>query len=277
MRDFLAQRWRQSGAPALAVEDLGRYDDLIDLSIGDPDVPTPPEIIERAFADARAGHTKYTDPWGDPELRAEIARFYREEYGVSLAQEEIFVSTAGCVAMFLIMTAVLDPGSEVLIFEPYFSPYAEQVRLAGGTPVFVPCREADGWQPDFERAAAYLSPRTRAMILNTPNNPTGACYTEQTLDAAAAFAQRHDLLAVCDDIYTSFCYDSPFRPLLAWPGMRGRTVAVNSFSKNFVMTGFRVGNIVAPAPSAASTRTSSIPRLRPPSARRCTRCACAGS
>ena len=238
MKDFRARRWQQEDRnPMMTVfEKAGRYPDIIDLSIGDPDLKTPQKIIDLAFADAGAGHTKYTDPWGDPELREEIARFYAEEYGVALGEREIFVSTAGCVAMYLVMEAILDPGDEVLIFDPYFSAYATQVRLGGGVPVFVPCREADGWQPDMERAAQYLTPRTKALVINTPNNPTGVCYSRPTLEAVARFARKNDLLVVADDIYTSFCYSEPFLPVLTLPGMKERTVAINSFSKNFVMT-----------------------------------------
>ena len=257
MKDFRARRWQQEDRnPMMTVfEKAGRYPDIIDLSIGDPDLKTPQKIIDLAFADAGAGHTKYTDPWGDPELREEIARFYAEEYGVALGEREIFVSTAGCVAMYLVMEAILDPGDEVLIFDPYFSAYATQVRLGGGVPVFVPCREADGWQPDMERAAQYLTPRTKALVINTPNNPTGVCYSRPTLEAVARFARKNDLLVVADDIYTSFCYSEPFLPVLTLPGMKERTVAINSFSKNFVMTGFRVGNIVAPEPIARAVKS----------------------
>ena len=224
MKDFRARRWQQEDRnPMMTVfEKAGRYPDIIDLSIGDPDLKTPQKIIDLAFADAGAGHTKYTDPWGDPELREEIARFYAEEYGVALGEREIFVSTAGCVAMYLVMEAILDPGDEVLIFDPYFSAYATQVRLGGGVPVFVPCREADG---------------------------------RPTLEAVARFARKNDLLVVADDIYTSFCYSEPFLPVLTLPGMKERTVAINSFSKNFVMTGFRVGNIVAPEPIARAVKS----------------------
>ena len=125
----------------------------------------------------------------------------------------------------------------------------------GGVPVFVPCREADGWQPDMERAAQYLTPRTKALVINTPNNPTGVCYSRPTLEAVARFARKNDLLVVADDIYTSFCYSEPFLPVLTLPGMKERTVAINSFSKNFVMTGFRVGNIVAPEPIARAVKS----------------------
>lgn len=124
MKDFRARRWQQEDRnPMMTVfEKAGRYPDIIDLSIGDPDLKTPQKIIDLAFADAGAGHTKYTDPWGDPELREEIARFYAEEYGVALGEREIFVSTAGCVAMYLVMEAILDPGDEVLILIRTFQP-----------------------------------------------------------------------------------------------------------------------------------------------------------
>ena len=110
MKDFRARRWQQEDRNTMMTvfEKAGRYPDIIDLSIGDPDLKTPQKIIDLAFADAGAGHTKYTDPWGDPELREEIARFYAEEYGVALGEREIFVSTAGCVAMYLVMEAILD-------------------------------------------------------------------------------------------------------------------------------------------------------------------------
>ena len=250
MKDFRARRWQQEDRnPMMTVfEKAGRYPDIIDLSIGDPDLKTPQKIIDLAFADAGAGHTKYTDPWGDPELREEIARFYAEEYGVALGEREIFVSTAGCVAMYLVMEAILDPGDEVLIFDPYFSAYATQVRLGGGVPVFVPCREADGWQPDMERAAQYLTPRTKALVINTPNNPTGVCYSRPTLEAVARFARKNDLLVVADDIYTSFCYSEPFLPVLTLPGMKERTIYINGFSKAYAMTGWRLGYVCAPAP-----------------------------
>ena len=261
MKDFRARRWQQEDRnPMMTVfEKAGRYPDIIDLSIGDPDLKTPQKIIDLAFADAGAGHTKYTDPWGDPELREEIARFYAEEYGVALGEREIFVSTAGCVAMYLVMEAILDPGDEVLIFDPYFSAYATQVRLGGGVPVFVPCREADGWQPDMERAAQYLTPRTKALVINTPNNPTGVCYSRPTLEAVARFARKNDLLVVADDIYTSFCYSEPFLPVLTLPGMKERTIVVESLSKTYAMTGWRIGYLLAP--EAVIEQTGKIAEL----------------
>ena len=111
----------------------------------------------------------------------------------------------------------------------------------------MPCTEEECWQPNVQRAEAYVTGRTKALLINTPNNPTGVCYSDETLAALAAFARRHDLLVIADDIYTSFVYGGRFVPIMSLPEMAQRTVTINSFSKNFVMTGLRVGNIVAPA------------------------------
>lgn len=248
MKELLNQQFLipQTSAIAEASAVARRYGDLINLSIGDPDVPTPREIIERAFADALEGHTKYTDPRGYPELREEIRAFYREEYGDSVADEEIFVCAAGVVGMYLVFQVLLDQGDEVIIPDPYFTCYPDQVRAAGGVPVFLPTYE-EGFSIHLERLEGLVTPRTKAILINTPNNPAGTCLSRKNLEELAAFCQRHGLLVVADDIYTNFCYGEPFFPIRALPGMAERTVTVNSFSKNYIMTGFRIGNIVAPA------------------------------
>ena len=249
MKELLNQQFLipQTSAIAEASAVARRYGDLINLSIGDPDVPTPREIIERAFADALEGHTKYTDPRGYPELREEIRAFYREEYGDSVADEEIFVCAAGVVGMYLVFQVLLDQGDEVIIPDPYFTCYPDQVRAAGGVPVFLPTYEEEGFSIHLERLEGLVTPRTKAILINTPNTPAGTCLSRKNLEELAAFCQRHGLLVVADDIYTNFCYGEPFFPIRALPGMAERTVTVNSFSKNYIMTGFRIGNIVAPA------------------------------
>ncbi len=249
MKELLNQQFLipQTSAIAEASAVARRYGDLINLSIGDPDVPTPREIIERAFADALEGHTKYTDPRGYLELREEIRAFYREEYGDSVADEEIFVCAAGVVGMYLVFQVLLDQGDEVIIPDPYFTCYPDQVRAAGGVPVFLPTYEEEGFSIHLERLEGLVTPRTKAILINPPNNPAGTCLSRKNLEELAAFCQRHGLLVVADDIYTNFCYGEPFFPIRALPGMAERTVTVNSFSKNYIMTGFRIGNIVAPA------------------------------
>lgn len=250
MKQLLNQRFLvpQSSAMAEVTEMAARYGDVINLSIGDPDIPTPRGIIQQVYEDALAGHTKYTDPRGYPELRQAIRDFYREEYGDQVEDQEVFVTASGVVGMYLAMQVLLDPGDEVIIPDPYFTCYADQVQAAGGVPVFLPTREEEGFAIDLERLESLVTPQTKAVLINTPNNPTGACLSRKQLEQLAEFCMGHDLYVVADDIYTNFTYGEPFFPIRALPGMGERTITVNSFSKNFIMTGFRVGNIIAPAP-----------------------------
>ncbi len=249
MKQLLNQRFLvpQSSAMAEVTEMAARYGDVINLSIGDPDIPTPRGIIQQVYEDALAGHTKYTDPRGYPELRQAIRDFYQEEYGDQVEDQEVFVTASGVVGMYLAMQVLLDPGDEVIIPDPYFTCYADQVQAAGGVPVFLPTREEEGFAIDLERLESLVTPRTKAVLINTPNNPTGACLSRKQLEQLAEFCMGHDLYVVADDIYTNFTYGEPFFPIRALPGMGERTITVNSFSKNFIMTGFRVGNIIAPA------------------------------
>jgi len=134
---FISKRyWKNNSTPMGQVDELAKnFDDVINLSLGDPDLITHNIIIDNAFKDARLGHTKYTDFRGDPELRSEITKFYKEEYGLDVNDKEIFVTTSGCLAMYLILEAILDDGDEVILQAPYFTPYYQQVELARGIPV----------------------------------------------------------------------------------------------------------------------------------------------
>lgn len=244
---YLSSKYRNTPIDERTSGDVAvKYDDLINLSIGDPDIFTPEIIVKTAFEDALAGHTKYTESRGYPELRQAICKFYKDRYSMNIKDEEVFVSTAGSVAMYLTMQAILDEKDEVLIIEPYFFPYPSQVKMAGGVPIFVKTSMKDNFQIDFEEMEKSVTEKTKAIIINTPNNPTGICYTNETMQKLADFAKKYDLVVVADDIYTSFDYTKKFMPICSLPGMMERTVTINSFSKNFIMTGFRVGNIIAP-------------------------------
>ncbi len=244
---WVSRRCQQSAAGSNFAQGAEQYSDLIDLTIGDPDLPTSEKILEPAFEDARRGHTKYTHPMGDRELRQEICRYYQRAYGLSIDMEEVFVTTAGCIGMTEALLATINPGDEVIIPDPYFTIYPDQVRLAGGVPVFLETRGEEQFALHPQRLESLITPRTRAILINTPNNPTGAVYSKENLQQVAEICIRHNLLAICDDIYTGFVFGgAQFVPMITIQGMRHRTVCVNSFSKNFVMTGMRVGNLVAP-------------------------------
>lgn len=245
---FLAKRYWKDNSTALG-DSVGlarSYPDLINLSIGDPDLTTDERIINAAFRDAIDGHTHYTDSFGDLELRSAIMDFYTEKYGYDVELAECMVTTSACHAMWLVMETILDDGDEVIIHEPYFTPYVQQIRLAGGIPVPVVTREENAFQLDVADLEKAITERTKAIIINTPNNPTGTCFSRETLESIAEVAREHDILIVSDDIYTAFSYAEPFIPMTTIEGMRDRTITIGSFSKDFCMTGWRIGYILAP-------------------------------
>ncbi len=245
---FIAKRYWKDQSTAMGQSDVldKSFDDVINLSLGDPDLTTHELIIEKAFEDAKAGHTKYTDFRGDPELRAEICKFYKEEYGMDVADEEVFVCASACLGMYLALEAIVDDGDEVILQAPYFTPYPQQVELARGIPVELPTYEEEDFQINIERLESLITERTKALVINSPSNPTGNCLTVETMEKIAAIAEKYDLIVISDDIYTSFSYQNPFVPFASLQGMKERTIILNSFSKNFTMTGWRVGNIIAP-------------------------------
>ena len=157
----------------------------------------------------------------------------------------MLVTASSCLGMSLVMLAILDPGDEVLVFSPYFSMYKEQIELAGGVCVEVPTYADEGFEIEKERLEAAISERTKAMIFNNPTNPTAMAYGKDTMQLLADTAAAHDLLIVADEIYTSYMFSEPFTPMRTLPGAAGRTVTLNSFSKNYLMTGWRVGAVIA--------------------------------
>jgi len=222
------------------------YDDVINLSLGDPDLITHDIIIDNSYADAKAGHTKYTDFRGDPELRQEIVNYYKEEYAMDVKDEEVFVCASACLGMYLALEAIIDDGDEVILQAPYFTPYPQQVKLARGVPVELPTYEEEDYQINIKRLESFITERTKALVINSPSNPTGSCLTVEVMKEIADIVLKYDLIVISDDIYTSFSYQNPFVPIASLPGMKERTIIINSFSKNFTMTGWRVGNIIAP-------------------------------
>lgn len=245
---FIAKRyWKdQSTAMGKSDEMAKSFDDVINLSLGDPDLITHDLIIEKAFEDAKAGHTKYTDFRGDPELREEICRFYKEEYDMDVVDEQVFVCASACLGMYLALEAIIDDRDEVILQSPYFTPYYQQVELARGIPVELSTYEEEDFQINIDRLENLITERTKALVINSPSNPTGNCLTVETMEKIAEIAEKYDLIVISDDIYTAFSYQNKFVPFASIKNMRERTIILNSFSKNFTMTGWRVGNIIAP-------------------------------
>jgi aspartate/methionine/tyrosine aminotransferase len=245
---FLSKKyWNTVSTPMGEVVELAyRYDDIINLSLGDPDLTTDSCIITEAFRDAHNGHTRYTDSLGDPELREEIIRYYNNAYGYEVGINEVMAVVGACHGMFLVLEAILDEGDEVIVPEPYFTPYSLQVQLAGGTLIPLETREEDGYQIDIDSLKALITNRTKAIIINSPNNPTGACISRQTAEALAVTAIANDLIVIADDVYGSFSFSEPFFPIASLSGMKERTITIGSFSKDYTMTGWRIGYVIAP-------------------------------
>lgn len=245
---YIAKRyWNTELTPMGKSAEMGKqFNDIINLSLGDPDLTTPEVIIEKAFEDAKNGHTHYTNPLGDEELRNEIKNYYEEEYDYQIQLNECLVTTSGCHAMWLIMETILDDGDEVIVIEPYFTPYPDQITLARGKAVFLKTYEEDDFQINVEALKACITNRTKAIIVNTPSNPTGVCLTRESLQNIADIAITYDLIVVADDIYTAFSFHEPFIPITTLEGMRDRTISIRSFSKDYCMTGWRIGYIIAP-------------------------------
>lgn len=246
---FVSKRyWNNISTPMGESGKLARqYDDLINFSLGDPDLTTDERIIQAAFEDAKNGHTHYTDFLGDLELREEICKYYKNTYNYNVKIEECMITTSGCHAMWLVLEAILDDGDEVIIHEPYFTPYPQQIKLTRGKPVILETYEEDEFQIDTDRLKSLITNRTKAIIINTPNNPTGTCFSKETLSAIAKVSIENDLIVIADDIYTAFSYAKPFIPITTFEGMKDRTITISSFSKDYCMTGWRIGYVLAPS------------------------------
>ena len=244
---YLAKRFQHLQASfALNTEALAKFSDIIDLSIGDPDLITNAQVIDAACRDAHAGYTRYGDPQGDPALRQAIAQAWQADYAQTLTQEEILVTSSSSVAMVLALTAILNPGDEVIVFSPCFPVYRQQIELVGGVCVEVPTYAAEGFALSAQRLQEAITPRTRAMIFNNPCNPSGKVYTMAEYDIIARAAQQHRLLVLADEIYTSYLFSGSFVPFRTLPDMAARTVTLKSFSKDYLMSGWRIGYAIAP-------------------------------
>ena len=241
-------------AGMMAMADAAQSGAVLDLALGDPDLDTGARVVRAAMQDALHGYTHYGPAAGDAQLVAAICQSWQEDYGLALAPEQVMVTASGCHAMWLLLSALLAPGEEVVLFAPYFSPYPQQVRLAGGVPVEVATLPQQGFVPQAEALAAACGPNTRAVILNTPNNPTGVCLTAEQLAPLCEVCREKGIVLIADDIYTAYCFDTPFVPAAGMPGMAGHVATVHSFSKDYCMSGWRLGYVAAPAPLVQKMR-----------------------
>ena len=215
---------------------------VISLGVGEPDFVTPWHIRESCVHGLQRGYTSYTSNYGLLELRQEITRMIETDYGVTYNPKcEALVTVGVSEALDLAMRASLSPGDEVLVPEPCYVSYQACVTLAGGTPVSVSCTRENEFRVTVDQLSAAVTPRTKALLIGYPNNPTGAVMPREALAAIAQFAEQHDLIVISDEIYANLTYDGEHTCFASLPGMRDRTILLNGFSKAYAMTGWRIG------------------------------------
>ena len=239
---------------------------VISLGVGEPDFVTPWHIRESCVHGLQRGYTSYTSNYGLLELRQEIARMIETDYGVSYnPKNEALVTVGVSEALDLAMRTILSPGDEVLVPEPCYVSYQACVTLAGGTPVSVCCTREHEFRVTVDQLASALTPRTKALLIGYPNNPTGAVMSREDLAGIAQFAEKHDLIVISDEIYANLTYDGEHTCFASLPGMRERTILLNGFSKAYAMTGWRIGYALGNADFiAAMTKIHSFTMLCAP-------------
>ncbi len=225
--------------------------DVISFAAGEPDFNTPEPVCDAAIAALKDGFTKYTPSAGIPALREAISEKLLRENGVTAPPGDIIVSCGAKHSIYNALQVLVDPGDEVILIAPYWMTYADQVRLAGGTPVVVQTRAEEGFEPDLEAIKASVTPRTKAILLNSPSNPTGAMYSRALIAGIAELATRHDFWIISDEIYERLTYGQPHISVASISSEAAeRTISVGGCSKSYAMTGWRIGFAAAPAPVA---------------------------
>lgn len=220
---------------------------VISLGVGEPDFVTSWSVREACILSLEQGYTSYTANAGLMELRQEIAAYLLRKFALEYRPEnELLVTVGASQALDLALRAIVNPGDEVIVVEPSFVSYGPLVALAGGIPVFVRTNGADEFKLRPQQIEQVITPRTKALILCSPNNPTGTVLNREELAAIAQIVQKHDLLVISDEIYAELTYDEPYTSFPAIDQMRERTILVSGFSKGFAMTGWRLGFVAAP-------------------------------
>ncbi len=248
MRNFVNRR-----AASLKPSGIRRFFDIVhekknvvSLGVGEPDFITPWDVRDAGIRSVQRGRTQYTANRGLPELRENISRYLKTRYDADYPAENIVVTVGASEAIDLTLRAVCEEGDEILTPDPCYVSYAPCVQLNGAKPVPVKCTDENGFILTPESLERAITPKTKALILAYPNNPTGGVMTKEQLEAIVPVVEKHDLLVVSDEIYSELTYGSKHVSFSSLPGMKERTVLINGFSKSFAMTGWRVGYVCAP-------------------------------
>ena len=222
--------------------------DIISFAQGEPDFDTPENIKEAAIAAIREGFTKYTDVPGIPELRQAVANKFKKENGIDYEQDQILICNGGKQALYQVFRTICEKGDQVLIPTPCYVSYTEQIKLTGAEPVFFKTKEENNFRPTFEEVAANLTPRVKAFIINSPNNPTGSMFEKEQLKKIAELLVERRVYMITDEVYEHLVYDGMNHVSVASLGEKEKekSITVNSLSKTYAMTGWRVGYVAGP-------------------------------
>jgi aspartate/methionine/tyrosine aminotransferase len=230
----------------LAKQDRARGEDVIVLSVGDPDFATPDGVIDKAIQALREGDTHYTSILGHTELREAIAERHRRNSGQAISADNVITTSGAQNALFSCAQCLLDAGDEAIVLQPMYVTYEATIQAPGATLVPVVLDAESGFRLDRQTLQDAISERTRAIFYASPSNPTGVALNPQELEMIAEVAQRHDLWVVADEVYADFVYDEEFHHIASLPGMAERVITIGSLSKSHAMTGWRVGWAIAP-------------------------------
>jgi len=231
--------------------------DVVGFGAGEPDFPTPAHIRDAAKRSLDRGETFYTPVGGTVDLKKAVIHRFAQDYGLEYKPENILVSCGAKHSLYNVFQAIVDPGDEVIIFSPYWVSYPEMVSLAGGSPVIAYTEEKNGFLPDPNKVESLITAKTKAMLINSPSNPTGVAFPKDLMEKLASLAEKHDLLVISDEIYDKLVYDGfKSTSFASLPGMKDRTILVNGVSKTYAMTGLRIGYLACPRTDLVKAATN---------------------
>ena len=248
MRDFTSDKIKNIKPSGIRkfFDIANKIEDCISLGVGEPDFETPWHITEEGIYSLEQGRTFYTSNQGLPELREEISKWNKRKYNLDYSKDEIIVTCGGSEAIDIALRCCINPGDEVIILEPNYVCYEPDVVLAGGVPVKIQLQNKNEFRLTPEELESAIAEKTKILVMNYPNNPTGAIMTKSDLEKIAKVIIKHDLLVISDEIYSELTYSSNHYSIAALPNMRDRTITINGFSKTYSMTGWRLGYVMGP-------------------------------
>ena len=248
MRDFTSNKIKEIKPSGIRkfFDIANKIEGCISLGVGEPDFETPWHITEEGIYSLEQGRTFYTSNQGLPELREEISKWNKRKYNLDYSKDEIIVTCGGSEAIDIALRACINPGDEVIILEPNYVCYEPDILLAGGKPVKIQLKNKDAFKLTPEELEAVITSKTKIVLINYPNNPTGAIMTKEDLEKIVPVILKHDLLVVSDEIYSELTYSGNHFSIGSLPNMRDRTLTINGFSKSFAMTGWRLGYVMGP-------------------------------